>query len=70
MSRKDSTKELTITEKLNQLDNAVEWFYSDEFSLDRALDQYQSAATLAKEVEKDLTEMKNKVEVLEDFTKS
>lgn len=60
----------TITEKLAQLDQAVEWFYGDDFSLDQALDKYQSAVKLAKETEKDLAEMKNKVEVLEDFTKS
>lgn len=60
----------TITEKLTQLDQAVEWFYSDDFSLDQALDKYQAAINLAKEAEKDLAEMKNKVEVLEDFTKS
>ena len=60
----------TITEKLAQLDQAVEWFYGDDFSLDQALDKYQSAVELAKTVEKDLTELKNKVEVLEDFTKS
>lgn len=63
-------KKPTITEKLSQLDAEVEWFYSDDFSLDQALDKYQAAIKLAKEVEKDLTEMKNKVEVLEDFTKS
>lgn len=60
----------TITEKLTQLDQAVEWFYSDDFSLDQALDKYQAAINLAKEAERDLAEMKNKVEVLEDFTKS
>lgn len=60
----------TITEKLTQLDQAVEWFYSDDFSLDQALDKYQSTVKLAQETEKDLAEMKNKVEVLEDFTKS
>lgn len=60
----------TITEKLARLDQAVEWFYGDDFSLDQALDKYQSAVQLAKETEKDLAEMKNKVEVLEDFTKS
>lgn len=60
----------TITEKLAQLDQAVEWFYSDDFSLDQALDKYQSAVKLAQETEKDLAGMKNKVEVLEDFTKS
>lgn len=63
-------KQPTITEKLTQLDQAVEWFYGDDFSLDQALSKYQSAVNLAKSVEKDLTEMKNKVEVLEDFTKS
>lgn len=64
------TEKPTITEKLSQLDAEVEWFYSDDFSLDQALDKYQAAVKLAKEVGKDLTEMKNKVEVLEDFTKS
>jgi len=64
------TTKPTITEKLTQLDQAVEWFYSDDFSLDQALDKYQSAVKLARETEKDLAEMKNKVEVLEDFTKS
>lgn len=63
-------KQPTITDKLAQLDQAVEWFYGDDFSLDQALDKYQSAVDLAKSAEKDLTEMKNKVEVLEDFTKS
>lgn len=63
-------KKTTITEKLSQLDAEVEWFYGDDFSLDQALDKYQSAVKLAQEVEKDLAEMKNKVEVLEDFTKS
>lgn len=60
----------TITEKLAQLDQAVEWFYGDDFSLDQALGKYQSAVNLAKETEKDLAEMKNKVEILDDFTKS
>lgn len=60
----------SITEKLAQLDEAVEWFYGDDFSLDQALDKYKSAANLAQAVEKDLAEMKNQVEVLEDFTKN
>ena len=60
----------SISQKLAELDATVEWFYGDDFSLDEALDKYQSATNLAKEIEKDLSEMKNKVEVLEDFTKS
>lgn len=67
---KNAKSKTTITEKLTQLDQAVEWFYGDDFSLDEALNKYQSATNLAKEIEKDLSEMKNKVEVLEDFTKS
>ncbi len=67
---KNAKSNTTIAEKLTQLDAAVEWFYGDDFSLDEALDKYQSATNLAKKIEKDLSEMKNKVEVLEDFTKS
>lgn len=67
---KPENAKLTITDKLAQLDESVEWFYGDDFSLDQAFDKYQSAVELAKTVEKDLAEMKNKVEVLEDFTKS
>lgn len=60
----------TISEKLETLNDKIEWFYSDEFSLDEATAKYQEAAKLAKEVEKDLNELKNKIEVIsEDFTK-
>ncbi len=59
----------SLTKKINELDAAVEWFYGDEFSLDQALQKYQNAEKLAVEIEKDLTELKNQVEVLEDFTK-
>jgi len=60
----------TINQKLSSLDQAVEWFYSDEFSLDGALAKYQAAAKQAQDIEKDLQELKNQVEVIEDFTKS
>ena len=60
----------SIEQKIAQLDASVEWFYGDEFNLDEALPKYQAAAALATSIEKDLTELKNKVEVLEDFTKN
>lgn len=60
----------SLTEKLAQLDVDVEWFYGDDFSLDQALTKYQAAVDLATEVKTDLAELKNQVEVLEDFTKS
>ena len=66
---KTATK-VPISKKLAQLDEAVEWFYGEEFSLDEALDRYQGAKKLADEIEQDLSKLKNTVEVLGDFTKS
>ena len=59
----------SLTEKIDQLDQAVEWFYGDDFQLDQALVKYQDAAQLAASIDQDLTELKNQVEVVEDFTK-
>lgn len=63
-------KSNSLSEKIKELDNQVEWFYSDEFELDKAIEKYKNAMELAKEIEKDLSELKNEVEVLaEDFNK-
>lgn len=60
----------TINQKIAELDKATEWFYSDDFNLDEAVDKYKQASKLAKEIEKDLDELKNEIEVLsEDFSK-
>lgn len=64
------TEKLTINQKIEQLDKSVEWFYGDDFELDQALDKYQAAIKQAQEIETDLNELKNIVEVIEDFTKS
>lgn len=63
-------KVLTINQKITKLDDMLSWFYGDDFSLDQALDHYQDATKLATEIEGDLTDLKNKVEVLGDFTKN
>lgn len=68
MSDKDNP---TINQKIDQLKHAVEWFYSDDFSLEQATDKYKSTLSLAKEIEADLNSLKNEIEVLsEDFSKS
>ena len=59
----------SISRKIAELDQAVEWFYSDEFTLDQALPKYQAAIKLSQSIEQDLSELKNQVEVLADFTK-
>lgn len=65
MSEKDS-----IHQKIEKLDNEVEWFYSDDFKLEKAVDKYKQATKLAKEIEKDLTCLKNEIEIInKDFSK-
>lgn len=59
----------TIADKMAELDESVEWFYSEDFVIDQALDKYKTASLLAEEISKDLEQLKNEVEVLEDFTK-
>ena len=60
----------SLNQKIERLDGQVEWFYSDEFKLEQATDKYKGAVKLAKEIEKDLEDLKNEIEVLaEDFSK-
>lgn len=63
------TDKPTISKQIAQLDESIEWFYSDDFNLDEALERYNDAAKRAKSIEADLNELKNQVEVIEDFTK-
>ena len=44
----------SLNQKIAELDAQVEWFYSDEFKLEEAVEKYRSATKLAKEIEKDL----------------
>lgn len=63
-------EKMSLNKKIEMLDTQVEWFYSDDFKLEEAVDKYKDAVALAKEIEKDLTELKNEIEVLsEDFSK-
>ena len=61
---------MSINEKINKLNSQVQWFYSDDFNLDEAEKNYQAATELAKEIEQDLANLKNKIELVnKDFTK-
>ena len=63
-------EKMSLNQKIEKLDNEVEWFYSDDFKLDEATTKYKNAVELAKEIEKELSELKNEIEVLaEDFSK-
>ncbi len=62
---------MSINDKITKLNTEVQWFYSDDFSLDEAESRYKDAVKLAKEIEKDLDTLKNNIEVInKDFAKS
>ena len=60
----------SLNQKIADLDAQVEWFYSDDFELEKATERYKEALTLAKEIENDLKSLKNEIEILsEGFSK-
>ncbi len=60
----------TLSEKTKELDELTNWFYSEDFELEEAAKKYKEAIELAKEVQKDLSDLQNEIEVLkEDFSK-
>ena len=61
-----SENEKTINQKIKDLDEKLEWFYSDDFKLEEAVLKYDEATKLAKDIEKDLENLKNRIEVLKE----
>ncbi len=61
-----ASSKVSISSKIEQLQELTNWFESDEFDLEQALKKYQQAAALAKEVEKELTEMKNQIKIVQN----
>ncbi len=59
-----SEKSKTVQEKMTELATLVAWFQSNEFNLEEALDKYKTAELLAAEIEKDLSKLKNDIEVV------
>lgn len=54
----------SIKDKTSRLDELVAWFDSDEFELEKALDKFKQAESLAAEIEQDLSQLKNDIEVV------
>lgn len=60
---------MSINDKITKLGAQVQWFYSDDFTLDKAEAKYKEATELAKEIEKDLDSLKNSIEIIsQDFS--
>ena len=69
MSAKNNTNKLS--DKLARLEAMVAWVESDEFDLDQALERYETAASLATEIEEELTTLKNTVTIIKkDFSRA
>lgn len=61
----------TLKEQTTKLNQLIEWFYSDDFVLEEAVEKYQQAYDLSAAIERNLLELKNQIEILpEDFTKN
>lgn len=61
--------EVSVADKLAQLGELVAWFESDEFTIEEALKKFAEAEKLARGIDNDLTEFKNKITVLKkDFS--
>lgn len=54
----------TVAEKTAKLNELVAWFDSDDFALEEALKKFKEAEKLAKEIEKDLLDLKNSIEIV------
>ena len=54
----------TGPEKMSELSELVAWFQSPAFKLEEAVTKYKQAEALAEEIEKDLTKLKNDIEVV------
>lgn len=56
----------TIQQKTTELNNLVEWFNGDDFTLEAALDKFKEAEKLAAEIEQDLLTVQNEIRIVKE----
>ncbi len=59
-----------LREQMEQLEEILAWFDSDEFELEAAVERYQQAARVAEQIDQRLREIKNKVTIITEDTAS
>lgn len=59
-----SKPKIRIHERLAELDKLVEWFESEEFTLEEAIERFEQASGLAETIRQELSEYKNEITVL------
>lgn len=60
---KQAQSDQTIAQKTVALNELVEWFDSDDFELEKALDVFSQAEKLADDIEHELLALKNTITV-------
>lgn len=58
----------SLRAQMEQLEEILAWFDSDEFELEAALERYQQAARVAEQIDQRLREIKNKVTIITEDT--
>lgn len=56
------SKKTDFKQQLEELEHIVEWFESEEVDIDQALEKFERGMELASNLEKQLSEMENKVQ--------
>jgi exodeoxyribonuclease VII small subunit len=57
-------KELTIAEKMEELEALLTWFESEEITVEESLKKYEQALALSNDLEQQLGSAKNHIEVI------
>jgi exodeoxyribonuclease VII small subunit len=54
----------SVQEKIEDLKRMVEWFDSEEFDLEQALEKFKEAEKLAEQIEHHLSDYKNQITII------
>ena len=58
-------KSVPISKRMEELEEKMNWFKGDEFTLDEAAERYAEVEKMADEIEEILMEMQNSVELIQ-----
>ena len=58
-------KSVSISKRMEELEEKMNWFKGDEFTLDEAAERYAEVEKMADEIEEILMEMQNSVELIQ-----
>lgn len=59
-----SKENKSIQDKIAELSKLVSWFDSDDFVLEKAIDKFKEAESLAEEIERELNALKNDIQIV------